>query len=196
MILITSPNSTKPTLCLTVIFKNVMIKKIKSFFPKYIIETLILIAFMVIGFYLSIFNNGISTNNEDWGTFGDYFGGILNPITSAFAFYLVAKTYNLQKESQFDQLKLAALTVNLNSKLNRVSFLHSEKNQIFNSLTDSQRDALFHLDVGSDIFNEKDTVTPELETYYMGTEEEKSKDFFCCSYAKFSSIKKEIQLLE
>ncbi len=162
---------------------------------------------IVIGFYSSNFtsllsNNikeflnfklELSTENGDWGTFGDYFGGILNPITSAFAFYLVAKTYNLQKESQFDQLKLAALTVNLNSKLTRVSFLHSEKNQIFNSLTDSQRDALFHLDVGSDIFDVEGTVIQELEIYCFGTEKKRVKIFFAVLIQSFHLLKKKFK---
>jgi large-conductance mechanosensitive channel len=82
----------------------------------------------------------LSEKNEDWGTFGDYVGGILNPVIAAFAFYLIAKTYELQKreleetrkllevstDAQNNQVKLAALTALLNSNLTKISLFKSE----------------------------------------------------------------------
>lgn len=55
------------------------------------------IALIMACFYFANFNDQFSSNNGDWGTFGDYIGGILNPIIAAFAFYLIAKSYELQK---------------------------------------------------------------------------------------------------
>jgi large-conductance mechanosensitive channel len=102
------------------------------------------IGFIVLGvssFYFVNFHNGFSKINGDWGTFGDYIGGILNPVIAAFAFYLIAKTYELQKKeleatrsllgvstnAQKDQIKLAALTALLNSNLTRIDLLQPEK---------------------------------------------------------------------
>jgi hypothetical protein len=81
------------------------------------------------------------------GAFGDYFGGILNPVIAAFAFYLVAKTYELQKreleetrkllkistDAQNNQVKLAVLTALLNSNLTRITLLESEKLSLLES---------------------------------------------------------------
>lgn len=108
---------------------------------KWFIIALCLIASVILGFYFGNFHGGLSSDNGIWGTFGDYVGGILNPLIAAFAFYLIAKTYELQKkeleatrkllevstDAQKDQIKLAALTALLNSNLTRISLLNSEK---------------------------------------------------------------------
>lgn len=47
------------------------------------------IAFLVIvsvaGRYISVFSANVLVDQEKWGQFGDYFGGVLNPILSFFA---------------------------------------------------------------------------------------------------------------
>lgn len=102
---------------------------------------LCLIALIILGFYFGNFQDGLSSDNGVWGTFGDYVGWILNPLIAAFAFYLIARTYELQKneleatrklleastDAQKDQIKLAALTALLNSNLETISLLESEK---------------------------------------------------------------------
>jgi large-conductance mechanosensitive channel len=111
---------------------------------KRVVIVICLIVLGVGGFYFANFHNGLSIENGDWGTFGDYFGGILNPVIAAFAFYLIAKTYELQKreleatrsllkestDSQKNQIKLAALTALLNSNLTRISLLKNENLEI------------------------------------------------------------------
>lgn len=106
------------------------------------------IAFCVVAFYFFKFHNGLSDKNEVWGTFGDYVGGILNPVIAGFAFYLIAKTYDLQKcelkasrkllkvstEAQEDQIKLAALTATLNSNLTNIEILKSENIFLFKEI--------------------------------------------------------------
>jgi large-conductance mechanosensitive channel len=107
---------------------------------KQVVKVIFLIVLGVGGFYFANFHNGLSIENGDWGTFGDYFGGILNPVVAAFAFYLIAKTYELQKreleatrsllgvstKAQKDQIKLAALTALLNSNSTKIGLLQSE----------------------------------------------------------------------
>ena len=91
--------------------------------------------------FLHYLFSDLSKSNDKWGTFGDHFGGILNPVIAAFAFYLIAKTYELQKreleatrsllkvstDAQNDQVKLAALTALLNSNLTRIGLLRTER---------------------------------------------------------------------
>lgn len=111
-----------------------------SFARKHPVGVVCIIVLIVLGFYFVNFHNGLSKGNGDWGTFGDYVGGILNPVIASFAFYLIAKTYELQKteleatrnllgvstNAQEKQIKLAALTALLNSNLMRIDTLKAE----------------------------------------------------------------------
>lgn len=38
---------------------------------------------VAIGLYLSVFRVGLSIQSADWGNFGSYFSGLLNPILTA-----------------------------------------------------------------------------------------------------------------
>ena len=129
----------------------------------WVLAILIVIVLLVVGFYFFNFNfdilkNGhwlhifqnLSKTTGDWGTFGDYVGGILNPLIAAFAFYLIAKTYELQKkeleetrkllqvstDAQKDQITLAALTALLNSNMARINMLEARKHLLFQGKTD------------------------------------------------------------
>lgn len=110
---------------------------------RWIIVTIFLIVLIVLVLYFVNFPHHLSDKNEVWGTFGDYVGGILNPVIAAFAFYLIAKSYELQKteleatrklletstKAQEDQIKLAALTSLLNSNLVEIGFLENKKDR-------------------------------------------------------------------
>lgn len=56
--------------------------------------------FLPIGIYIYNFSdgNGFSKSQDIWGTFGDFYGGVLNPIFSYFAFLAVLWTLKSQKE--------------------------------------------------------------------------------------------------
>jgi large-conductance mechanosensitive channel len=123
-----------------------MFKKILNWIEENIIFVVSLIATIVIPSYLIKFSNfsichpNFSTTNGDWGTFGDYIGGILNPIIAFCALYWIVKTYHLQNEelkdtkkeleiankTQKKQVELAALTALLNTKLMQLDGLNSE----------------------------------------------------------------------
>lgn len=121
---------------------------------KRVVAVICSIVFVVFGFYFFNFRNGLSDKSEVWGTFGDYLGGILNPIIAVFAFYLIAKTYELQKkeleatrsllevstDAQKNQIKLAALTALLNSNFSKISILEAEKVSILNGSVTGPKD--------------------------------------------------------
>ena len=114
---------------------------------RWFVIALCLIALTILGFYFANFHGGLSSDNSVWGMFGDYVGGILNPLIAAFAFYLIAESYKLQKreleatrhllkvstDAQKDQIKLAALTALLNSNLEKINLLESEKLSLLES---------------------------------------------------------------
>ena len=56
------------------------------------------VAISSITIYVNHFDGGLSSEHQRWGTFGDYFGGILNPIVALSAFILLAISIRIQKE--------------------------------------------------------------------------------------------------
>ena len=55
---------------------------------------------IVIGIYMFYFGrNGVSRNPSDWGPFGDYFGGVLNPIFGFLSLIALLITIHLQLHS-------------------------------------------------------------------------------------------------
>lgn len=114
---------------------------------KKIVVIICFIVLIIVGFYFYNFHNGLSKDNGVWGTFGDYVGGILNPIIAAFAFYLIAKTYELQKTELeetrkllINQTELAALTSWINSNLLEIEFLQSRKSVLWKEINDFLND--------------------------------------------------------
>lgn len=56
-----------------------------------------LIIIVVLFFYLIMLDRiKISSEVQNWGTIGDFFGGILNPIFALFAFYWLTYSVRLQ----------------------------------------------------------------------------------------------------
>ena len=59
---------------------------------KFFIIIIALVATTPIVIYLSIFNNGLSHNSQDWGAFGSYLSGIYSPIFSFISVLVLLKT--------------------------------------------------------------------------------------------------------
>lgn len=58
-----------------------------------------------------------SQNPGDWGTIGDYFGGMLNPLVSALALFFLIKAYVTQKEELRETRRVLEETEKSNKKL-------------------------------------------------------------------------------
>lgn len=52
--------------------------------------------FFVVGMYFKNFHGSLLDKAEEWGPFGDYIGGTLNPILAALAFYWLTASIRLQ----------------------------------------------------------------------------------------------------
>lgn len=62
---------------------------------------------VVLALYLMEFNNGFSNENSDWGTFGDFLGGTLNPIFGFLSLIALLLTIALQsKELESTRIEL------------------------------------------------------------------------------------------
>lgn len=78
--------------------------------------------------------DSLSSSPGDWGVFGDFFGGILNPVVAYAAFTWLTRSVRLQKEeltetrraltdsadAQMEQVRLSALTALMDSTLAEV----------------------------------------------------------------------------
>lgn len=96
-------------------------KNKKSFLKKDVVSIVIVVVFsvVVVARYINNFGMELSTSNADWGTFGDYIGGTLNPVIAGFAFYWIIQSYRLQKDELSDTRQLLQ---HQNSVLNKQNF--------------------------------------------------------------------------
>ena len=66
-----------------------------------IIVVLSVIATYLIWFWL-IHTRPLSDQSETWGQFGDFVGGVLNPVVAYFAFFWLMRSVRLQKEELYE----------------------------------------------------------------------------------------------
>ncbi len=70
-----------------------------------VLATIALIFISYISYFGVKLDAALSTNPGSWGEFGDYVGGILNPIIAFFAFYWLSQSVLIQKEELADTKK-------------------------------------------------------------------------------------------
>ncbi len=97
--------------------------KIYRLIEKYLIPIAIILILVVFVFYIIVFSDGLSNEQGHWGLFGDYFGGILNPILSFITIIVLVFTLRLgyqtlviskeELEKATDMLKLAKEEIKL-----------------------------------------------------------------------------------
>lgn len=93
-----------------------------------------------VGWFWAIKNIPLSASAETWGQFGDFVGGILNPIIAYAAFYWLTESVRLQRtelvetrramqdsaESQKEQVKQAQISVRLTALTSMVNAITAE----------------------------------------------------------------------
>lgn len=142
--------------------------------------TIICVTFLALFFYNHFENQELSTNIEQWGQFGDFFGGILNPFISLVSLGILGYlTYIVNKESSSEDRKnkdldkrregydaLASYAPGLNKStmflLTKINKLKEDYNRVENMGWDRFYNDLFILD-----------------TYKIYSEFEYYHDFYC-----------------
>ena len=95
---------------------------------------------------------GPSESTAAWGTFGDYFGGLLNPIIAFTALYWLTRSVRLQKEelnetraaledsatAQRNQVEVSSWTALINANTAQVQHLHYQLGQVKQRIADAQ----------------------------------------------------------
>jgi len=63
----------------------------------FVLALIVFVAISLVPYYLNLSPNGRSYDPENWGQFGDYFGGVLNPIIAFFALCAIFLTLYMQR---------------------------------------------------------------------------------------------------
>lgn len=101
----------------------------------------------------------VSLSSSDWGTLGDFLGGVLNPIIAFSAFMWLTMSVRLQKEelaytrstlqeasnAQKDQVQLAALTALTSSIMTEVNTLNTQLTYMCGQFKDIEPDGVLDL---------------------------------------------------
>ncbi|MEC5205662.1 hypothetical protein QF022_000618 [Vogesella perlucida] len=88
---------------------------------------------LVLGFYFSKFNVRLSSVNGDWGTFGDFLGGTLNPIFSLMSLIALLYTIALQTDEMAQTREELSRTADAQKKAEEAlnGQLNAQRKQIF-----------------------------------------------------------------
>lgn len=109
---------------------------------------------IVLVLYFSNFHVSVSVDNGDWGTFGDFFGGILNPVIASFALYWLITSVNLQIQELKKTNEALEKTVETAEKQqNQASIQNFES--LFFQLLKTKNDALDDIEYKKEQKNEK-----------------------------------------
>lgn len=93
--------------------------------PLYLPGAILLVALV---FYFGNFNNGLSNDQSVWGAFGDFLGGILNPVLTFTTVYLLIRSLDAQRQTlghSEQQLSEAKNTFELQQKTEQIKQFES-----------------------------------------------------------------------
>ncbi len=90
----------------------------------------ILIIISIIGFYVGNMFGELSSHITDWGSFGDYIGGLANPVIALAVLYYVFRSFQSNKQAMIE-LKNQTKIQNIEAKIliyqNIIQFAESQK---------------------------------------------------------------------
>lgn len=119
--------------------------KQQMFYSKLIVGSIITLVLLL---YFSNFHVSVSVENGDWGTFGDFFGGILNPVIASFALYWLITSVNLQiQELKKTNDALETTVETAQRQQNQVSIQNFES--LFFQLLSTQNNITNNIQAGS-----------------------------------------------
>ncbi|UUA75160.1 hypothetical protein [Cellvibrio sp. QJXJ] len=97
--------------------ENPIIEK-ESFIQRWAPHLVAGILVVAVGFYMSKFHHGLSTDQGTWGEFGDFVGGAVNPIIGFFTIWLLAVSLR-QNHRALRQANTALTQANAELELTR-----------------------------------------------------------------------------
>ncbi len=120
-------------------------------------STLLLVYF---GWFGLMVKSDIADSSATWGTLGDFFGGLLNPLIASLALYWLTRSVRIQKEelnetrlalrdaasAQQAQVRLAALTALSSSIIAEIDLQRNQLYFVVNQMSSLQHNSIRNLD--------------------------------------------------
>ena len=117
-----------------------------------------------LAYLLNFSNHPISNNSHDWGSFGDYIGGILNPIISllsvvvlGYLTYFVYKHSSLENKNVF-YLEQKTLAFQYISKLSNNIDIYKEKSSLHFDITISARKLTYTVPANEQLIKSMESI--------------------------------------
>jgi len=112
---------------------------------------LVFLVFVVVAYIINFRGMSISSQTQDWGTFGDYFGGILNPIIGimnlvllVYITFLISDTEESRSQNELNnQKKFALYSLKHDSLKELNTILEKVQPEIVKSESDSSIKLIF-----------------------------------------------------
>jgi hypothetical protein len=122
----------------------------------FVAGAMLLVLFSYFGWFALKVSGSISSSSSDWGTLGDFFGGLINPIVAALALYWLTRSVRIQKEelnetrealqasasAQVRQVQLAALSALSNSVTAEINLHRAQIIFLCNQIVDLRRSGI------------------------------------------------------
>lgn len=151
---------------------NILLK-VSTVLNKYIISAAAIIALVVASYVINFYfllGYGVSQETSTWAEFGDFFGGVLNPVLSFLALVLLIKSLSLQNEAN------ASLRKELNNN-EKTEKLKSFESLFFNMI--SFQKELFDSFSVEVVDGETNTLNKVKAVIYIENEVEKMRSSGC-----------------
>lgn len=100
----------------------------ESFIQKWAPYLVGVVLVVAVGFYISQFHDGLSTDQGTWGEFGDFVGGAVNPIVGFFTIWLLAVSLR-QNHKALSQANTALAQAKAELELTRIAVEDAKKMQ-------------------------------------------------------------------
>ncbi|HFI7953403.1 TPA: hypothetical protein ACGSBP_003131 [Escherichia coli] len=152
------------------------------------------VAFLVISvtWLIYFFNfdplNGFPIDKSEWGTFGDFVGGVTNPILTFFTMIMLIKSINLQKEANISIIKQNLHMHEVSERQKEIDDLRSFESSFYNLAEVSRRefDALRITGRNKKNYSASDAVT-YLESYMINSCKSKNAEELCKQFSIFDN---------
>jgi len=116
----------------------------------------------IVYFVNFVISNGfaVSSSMEHWGQTGDFFGGILNPIYSFFALFLLLSTFLINREQLEDNKKQSEIEKFENNFFNMLDMLKSLLKDLRDEPKHNTLDSILSnfIELGNKLFFEQENV--------------------------------------
>ncbi len=132
--------------------------------------------------------NGFPIDKSEWGTFGDFVGGVTNPILTFFTMIMLIKSINLQKEANISIIKQNLHMHEVSKRQMEIDDLRSFESSFYSLAAVSRRefDALTISGVNKKNYSAADAVT-YLEGYMINYCKSKNSEELCEQFSSFDN---------